>query len=574
MKQFLLTCAFAAASVVGMAQTTDVSPVVGRYAGDLYIALGEEVYDEEAKLEANVYLNQSATEGCVDFSLPNFNFGGLSLGNIDLPNISLSESNSIYSFGENPDVNFNFLDGEILATAHLDPATSYVKGDSLVAYVPVVWTNGGNLPIYVLFKGKLANKYQLENGTFTVSSWTQSKPWDSSNGYFDWSKLKTNTQYWENSKWQLEDYYTFAPWCVSHVIGINGAGATCVGAPVMVNEDEDNPDFAIQLTNTPNPFMSSQIVPGYLTLGTSWATADAKDLDASADGGAFGGVAFKGKPDAVKFTYMRSHGTADDGYNESVLNASEPATVVAYLWKGLYKQDEVPGNTGYGNLKKVTMYGRDRNILGLATTVGGATSQSDDAACIAQAVYSISGDADQMTELIVPLDYGKYAGTDVTPDSMNLVFSASDYFGKRSKVGAGNSLTVDNIEFVYYHAIKDVKQGDTPITFDADNNAVCTDIDYDATKFTYTKVGEGATVALVYSKENNTLYIEVSSQEVAFKPEEKTVYTIQFRGDITSVNNAAAAPAAEAAKAYTLDGRRAAKSAHGVVIVNGKKTVK
>ena len=271
---------------------------------------------------------------------------------------------------------------------------------------------------------------------------------------------------------------------------------------------------------------------------------------------------------------MRSHGTADDGYNESVLNASEPATVVAYLWKGLYKQDEVPGNTGYGNLKKVTMYGRDRNILGLATTVGGATSQSDDAACIAQAVYSISGDADQMTELIVPLDYGKYAGTDVTPDSMNLVFSASDYFGKRSKVGAGNSLTVDNIEFVYYHAIKDVKQGDTPITFDADNNAVCTDIDYDATKFTYTKVGEGATVALVYSKENNTLYIEVSSQEVAFKPEEKTVYTIQFRGDITSVNNAAAAPAAEAAKAYTLDGRRAAKSAHGVVIVNGKKTVK
>lgn len=582
MKQFLLTCAFAAASVVGMAQTTDVSPVVGRYAGDLYISFDEGVYDEEARMDATVYLNQSATEGCVDFSLPNFNFSGALLGNIDLPNIGLTKNEDTYKFAKSDTVRFNFLDGAIIADATLDPATSYVKGDSLVAYVPVIWIvdEETTQPIYVLFKGKLANVYQLENGTFSESTWTQNKPWDSKHGYLNWDDIKTTSV----SEEARQNYITPSPWCVSNVIGIDGSGATLVASAVDINAtdeadveaDDYVANYAVALTNTPNPFMPTQTVPAYITLGTSWATAvSSYPSPKNADGGTFGGVAFTGKPDAVKFKYYHFNDNVSNKY--AVINKDEPATVVAYLWKGQYKQEEVPGNTGGSDgIIKTTMYGRDRNILGMETAEGGATTTSDGAACIASVVKSITEKSTTATplEMTVELDYGKYAGTDVTPDSLNLIFAANDYFGDRAKIGAGNTLIIDDVELVYYHAIKDVKQGDTPITFDADNNAVCTDIDYDATKFTYTKVGEGATVALVYSKENNTLYIEVSSQEVAFKPEEKTVYAIQFRGDITSVNKAAAAPAAEAAKAYTLDGRRAAKSAHGVVIVNGKKTVK
>ena len=580
MKQFLLTCALATTSVVALAQTTDVSPVLGRYTGDLYIALGEEVYDEDAKLEANVYLNQSATAGSVDFSLPNFSFSSMSLGNIDLPNISLSESNSIYSFGENPDVDFNFLDGEILATAHLDPATSYVKGDSLVAYVPVIWTNGGNLPIYVLFKGKLANVYQLENGTFNENTWTQNKPWDSLHGYLNWDDI--NTAFVDTDEREL--YLNSTPWCVSNVIGIQGIGATRVGGPVDVNAyegvdteaDDYVSNYAIAMTNTPNKFMPSNVVPGYITLGTSWATAVSGIAVKDADGGTFGGVAFTGKPDAVKFKYW--HFTEEvENAQYTVINKDEPATVVAYLWKGTYKQEEVPGNTApSSDIVKTTMYGRDRNILGIETTMGGATTKSDDAVCVAKAIQSITAVSTSVTpyEMTVPLDYGKYAGTDVTPDSLNLIFAANDYFGDRTKIGAGNGLIIDDVELVYYHAIKDVKQGDLTLNFDADNVANYPEVDYDATKFTYTKVGEGATVTENFDDATNTLTIHVESQEIKFVPEAYTDYTIHFGGNTTAINEATTHPAAAAKSVYTLDGRKANAATRGAVIVNGKKVVK
>ncbi len=579
MKQFLLICALAASSVVGMAQTTDVRSVEGIYDGDLYIALGEENYDEEARMDASVYLNQSETAGSVDFSLPNFNFSGMLLGDIALPNISLTQNGDIYTFGENKPVHFAFADSLIEADASLDHQRSYVKGDSLVAYVPVIWTNGGNTPIYVLFKGKLHNVYQLGNGDFRASTWTQNRPWDSVHGYLDWEEI--NTQFVDED--ERSNYLTPAPWCVSNVIGIQGIGATRVAEPIDVNSydgaDTDADDYvenyAVALTNTPNPWMPTQTVPAYMTLGTSWATAvSSLPAPKNADGGAFGGVAFTGKPDAVKFKYW--HFSEDVDNKNAVINKEEPATVVAYLWKGQYKQEEVPGNTGASNgIVKVTMYGRDRNILDMQTAEGGATTKSDDAACIAFALESITETTTSATpnEMTVDFDYGKYAGTTVTPDSLNIIFAANDYFGERTKIGAGNTLIIDDVELVYYHAIKDVKQGDVPIQFNDENVADYTNLNYDANTFTFTKVGEGATVVQYFESETNTLFIQVQSQEFKYKPEAHTDYTIHFGGDITAINNATAAPA-KAAKAYGIDGRRAASSARGVVIVNGKKTVK
>lgn len=579
MKQFLLTCALATTSVVALAQATDVSPVLGRYSGDLYIALGDEVYEEDARMDANVYLNQSETAGCVNFSLPNFSFSGMALGNIDLPNITLSQSDNTYSFGENPDVDFNFLDGEILATAHLNPATSYVKGDSLVAYVPVIWTNGGDMPIYVLFKGKLSNVYQLENGNFKESTWTQNKPWDSLHGYLNWDDI--NTQFVDTD--ERENYLDPAPWCVSNVIGIQGIGATRVGTPIDVNSygdvdteaDDYVANYAIAVTNTPNKFMPSNVVPGYVTLGTSWATAVSGITVKEADGGTFGGVAFTGKPDAVKFKYWHFNDDVENA-SQTVINKDEPATVVAYLWKGTYKQEEVPGNTApASSIVKTTMYGRDRNILGIETATGGATTKSDDALCVAKAIQSITEKSTSATpyEMTVPLDYGQYAGTDVTPDSLNLIFAANDYFGDRTKIGAGNTLIIDDVELVYYHAIKDVKQGDLTINFDADNNANYPEVNYDATKFTYTKVGEGAKVTEYFDDATNTLYIQVQSQEIKFVPEAYTNYTIHFGGNVTAINEANAAAPAKA-NIFTLDGRKANAATRGTVIVNGKKVVK
>lgn len=584
MRKLLLMAVAVCCSAPTFAQT-DVQPVVGGYEGNLYVNVGSADYveDNDLRMYAKVFVNASEdATGKVDFSLPNFSFMGLKLGDIFLPTIGLNENNGVYTFGENPEVRLTFKLTEtdnILADAKLDDALSYVKGDSIVAYIPVNWVmdETSKTPIAVLFKGVRVNPYALSNYNFNdATRWTQSRPWDSTHGYFDWTTLEDNDEYWESSKWQMEDYTTPDAWCISHVMGMNGLGATVVGAKELTNGDEENPEYAVRLTNTPNPFMSTQVVPGYMTLGTSFASANALDLS-SADGGTFGGVPFTGKPDAIQFDYSRSHTQAGDTlYAAEVINSEEPATVVAYLWKGQYKQETVPGETAFAGPSTVTMYGRERNILDIKTTTGGATTKSDDAACIAKVVKSITGNVEGKLEtMVVPLDYGKYAGTDVQPDSLNIIFAASDYFGQRSKVGAGNALVVDNVKLLYYHDIKDASYNGEGFEFGPSHAADFSTEAYVPANLQFTKVGQGATVEQVYNAETGVLTITVKGQDVRFNPESVTVYTIQFDAAKTAVSGVKADAATKAAPAvYGIDGRRLTAPVKGANIIGGKKVIK
>ena len=584
MRKLLLMAVAVCCSAPIFAQT-DVQPVVGGYEGNLYVNVGSADYveDNDLRMYAKVFVNASEdATGKVDFSLPNFSFMGLKLGDIFLPTIGLNAQNGVYTFGENPEVRLTFNTqeiGTILADAKLDDARTYVKGDSIVAYIPVKWVQSETqkVPIAVLFKGASVNPYYLSNYNFNdATRWEQSRPWDSTHGYFDWTALQDNDEYWESSKWQMEDYTTPDAWCISHVMGMNGLGATVVGAKELTNGDEENPDYAVRLTNTPNPFMPTQVVPGYMTLGTSFASASVSDLG-KADGGTFGGVAFTGKPDAIQFDYSRSHTQAGDTlYAAEVINSEEPATVVAYLWKGQYKQEAVPGETNYGKPSTVTMYGRERNILDIKTTTGGAATKSDDAACIAKVVKSITGNVEGKLEtMVVPLDYGKYAGTDVQPDSLNIIFAASDYFGQRSKVGAGNALVVDNVKLLYYHDIKDASYNGEGFEFGPSHAADFSTEAYVPANLQFTKVGQGATVEQSYNDETGVLTITVKGQDVRFNPESVTVYTIQFDAVKTAIAGVKADAAAEAAPAvYGIDGRRLAAPVKGANIIGGKKVIK
>ena len=583
MRKLLLVAVAALGSMASFAQT-DVQPVVGGYEGDLYVNVGSADYveDNDLRMYAKVFVNASEdATGKVDFSLLNFSFMGMKLGDIFLPTIGLNEKDGVYTFGENPEVRLAFKLSEtngILADAKLDEALSYVKGDSIVAYIPVQWVQSETqkMPIAVLFKGVRVNPYALSNYNFNdAMRWEQSRPWDSTHGYFDWTALQDDDEYWEQSKWQIEEYITPDAWCVSHVMGMNGIGATVVGAPEMTNSDESNPDYAVRLTNTPNPFMPTQVVPGYMTLGTSFASASVSDLG-KADGGTFGGVAFTGKPDAIQFDYSRSHTQAGDTlYAAEVINSEEPATVVAYLWKGQYKQEAVPGETNYGKPSTVTMYGRERNILDIKTTTGGAATTSDDAACIAKVVKSITGNVEGKLEtMVVPLDYGKYAGTDVQPDSLNIIFAASDYFGQRSKVGAGNALVVDNVKLLYYHAIKDASYNGQGFVFGDSHAADFSTEAYVPANLQFTKVGQGATVEQSYNDETGVLTITVKGQDVRFNPESVTVYTIQFDAAKTAIAGVKAGAAEAVPAVYAIDGRRLAAPVKGANIIGGKKVIK
>lgn len=253
---------------------------------------------------------------------------------------------------------------------------------------------------------------QLPNSDFE-GEWVDCIPWTS----------KNNTQ---SNGTQPSD------WKISHVIGINGAGKTEVGGKT----DGYNSTTAVSLVNSANSMMASQIVPSYLTLGTTWSTSV---LVSKSDGGTFGGAQFNSRPTGIEFMYKRGRGDA---------NPEEKTTIVAYLWKGHWTQKAVPGEIViYGNPTTVDMIDRDRCVLGMDMTgcQGGEISKSDDAELIAVINAEITENTSEWTKFKADFDYK----SDATPEMINVIIAAGDYFGGATVVGKDNSLIVDDFKLIY-----------------------------------------------------------------------------------------------------------------------------
>lgn len=231
-------------------------------------------------------------------------------------------------------------------------------------------------------------------------------------------------------------------WTISNVIGIKGTGKTQVGSQA----EGINGGSAVKLANSSNSLMATQIVPGYLTLGTTWSTSV---LAKNNDGGTFGGIKLTTRPDGIHFSYKRS-------VPEGVTTSS---TVVAYLWKGTYTQKDVPANIVMaGNPVAVDMVNRDRNILGLETTLGGEVTKSDDAALIAKAIRPIVQVTDDWNELTVPFQYSAEA----QPEMFNVIFAANDYFEAEGVV-KDVTFTIAEPKLVYWSKLADLTINDETI---------------------------------------------------------------------------------------------------------------
>ncbi len=328
----------------------------------------------------------------------------------------------------------------------------------------------------------------------------------------DWGKLIP----WDSKGNTNAKGTTPQGWTISNVTAMSEVGAAVTG--------KDGSGHAVQLTNSS---AVGQTAPAYITLGTTWATAETKMTTVrNADGGSFGGKAFTFRPDAISLDYKRdnSHGT------------SEPATVVAYLWKGTYTQKEVPGNTAisilawqYGTATKVDMTDRDRNVLGMTTALGGAVSHTDGAGLIASLEHKITDAAKDWTHLEVPFTYTSEMGT-ATPEKINVILAATDYFGDRSGIVAGNTFTVDNVKLVYYHALSELKYDNQAVSGFAETT---TSYDlstqpYDASKLTYTVKGAGATAEKSYDEATGLLTITVKGNDYSVNSSSVTTYTVQF----------------------------------------------
>lgn len=550
------------------------SQVAGNYSGELYVTDASEIYNDDTKAADDQLLTvaANATAGKVDLTLPNFTYAGLPLGDIFLSAIGLQADGTLVRFAQEAPQRLSLMGGAIVADTEIDGNRSYIKGDSLVAYISVTWLvdlndPAQNVPIKVLFRGAKQSgsgdsetgsmaDYHLANGTFD-GEWVENKPWDSQNGYL-----------------VLEGKGFTQPegWVVSNVSGINGLGATKVASAGTVADG----NRSVVLTNTPNPFMASQIVPAYISLGTTWATANASAIIkvTDADGGVFGGVAFKGRPDAIALKYKRSHGTA---------NAGERASVIAYTWRGTFTQENVPGNTSLSKPVTTTMVDRDRNILGLATATGGNVSKSDDAALIAKAEAYIEGDAAEWMDLLVPFAYNEDVEAGTAPEKLNVILSANDYFADRSTIGKDNTLEVDSVRLLYYTTLSSLSINGLPLDVTETNDFVIPvpegqALDPSALQVEAQPTGAGARVMPAFDPTTMTLTLRVEGGDISVCPDNFSLYTIRFAVPDAIGTVATDAPS-RARGVYTLSGVRVADRLdsslpRGIYIVNGKKVVK
>ncbi len=373
----------------------------------------------------------------------------------------------------------------------------------------------------------VANAQQLPNAGFE-DAWNISVPWTSDGNQIEMGANLGQEYEGEPLQFNIVKAYNPASWCISHVIGISGLGSTVTGE--KVEGGYGNSSSAVKIVNAPNSLLATQIVPGYITLGTTWSTSV---MGSENDGGSFGSIAFTYRPDAIAFQYKRTHGVAGEEADEgtqATYKPDEPATVVAYLWKGQWSQAEVPGSIAiFGAPATSTMTDRDRNILGMTTAKGGEVTKTEGSELIASLNYSITGNAADWTYFEQPLEYV----SDAAPEKINVVLAANDYFAGAEAVGRDNSLTVDDIKLVYYSRLNGVKVNGTNVeNFDSKTYAYnvpgsCPDSE---SAFELEVLGKSAQTSVTIDKANNAATVKVSNVDADSDGLKEHTYTFNFVG--------------------------------------------
>lgn len=163
---------------------------------------------------------------------------------------------------------------------------------------------------------------------------------------------------------------------------------------------------------------------------------------AKGDGGTYGGAEFAKKPDALTLKYKR---TAVD---------NEVSRIIACLWKGTFVSKDIPNKITIAG--KVTKGGVlndvDRAIIG-------RTSASESGELVAKIDAELKEDVSKWTTIVIPFEYSTKL---VTPEKMNVIISAGDYWN-RGNLKENTTLLVDDVDFVYYSTLTSLTVGDETI---------------------------------------------------------------------------------------------------------------
>lgn len=181
--------------------------------------------------------------------------------------------------------------------------------------------------------------------------------------------------------------------------------------------------------------------PGFLTFGTPWVYAEMNT--ANCDGGAFGGMDFSYKPDAIKGNFKYTQG-----------DAAETSHIIVYLWNGTFTSEI----GSIDDTKKESCNDVDRAIMGKSN----AGTVTGDGKLVASCDYKITTTNGVWQEIIAPLAYVEGAGE---PTKMNVIISAADYW-TRANIKENTTLAADDVDFVYYSTLTELKVNGETVTLE------------------------------------------------------------------------------------------------------------
>lgn len=194
------------------------------------------------------------------------------------------------------------------------------------------------------------------------------------------------------------------------------------------------------------------------------------------------------------------------------------------MWKGTWTQASVPSNTSIGILSwgeatKVTMTDRDANILGKTYVTGGTVSKTADAELIASLEKVCSEQPTNWTILEIPFTYNN---KETTPEKLNVIIANTDYYGGSNKVVGGSTVTIDDVQLLYYNTLASLKYNNIELIEDNKTEYIVNEV-YDASKLSYTCKSQFANASVNYNEKTGIATITVTRENAETK-----TYTIQF----------------------------------------------
>ena len=133
-----------------------------------------------------------------------------------------------------------------------------------------------------------------------------------------------------------------------------------------------------------------------------------------------------------------------------------------------------------------------------------------------------------------------YDKPNATPEKLNIIFSAGNYFANATQVVEGLTVSIDNVKLVYYHELLSVRYNGSSYAVGSNNEVDLSSVAYDPSITPeFTKKGVGATIQTSFDENTQTMKVEVFGNDynAASNPDSKTTYTLKFAQKPAQLSN-------------------------------------